>query len=614
MPPCDGPPNPPPLPDAQSDLSLGDWVSPPTTCEEVTYVVIHAPVIGNHLVEVEVGNQEVPMSPFVVTVLPPDCGFLRVPTVDGLCVCAPGAWDVGGRCFAADSKLVVVILALLLTLLALGASSGMVYMRTQLENSWRIPFEEITLTSPVEVIGRGTYGLVIKGFYRASPVALKRMLPRNGSRRKDDVFDLSFDQLNQPAQASAGSGGLSAGSGSRRSGKSDDSSTGIMGMLGLRESARRGVFAKNAANYNALDPTMQRATALGATEQSPLAVIMATLGMVAASAAEATPASATRLPGIRATPPASPAVSYKQVPRAAAGATVTPSSPRGVSLGLPVAGPSTPPPVPTSPAAAPAASPFSRGTPSTPPTEAPPPRAASTPGSAPTPTLTPALTAAPTLKSAMRSRSMPKPPKPVDGGVTAEWVAMSGTYSGGGGASQGLDGGGGGYASHSKLVRELRLQGIKEGRPSTSAGDASGSGPDADAPDSWWARVVTVLRALLRVIRRGTRLGSRFFHVGRVLDSVSSLGGSMGVDVSLGSWLPFWGSSGARTQRNMSKLRNEFINEIRVVVHLRHPNITTVRGGHRFQGGGGGTHVFLLCVRPLPCTPASPRATPFRQL
>ena len=80
----------------------------------------------------------------------------------------------------------------------------------------------------------------------------------------------------------------------------------------------------------------------------------------------------------------------------------------------------------------------------------------------------------------------------------------------------------------------------------------------------------------------------------------SATSATLGTSVSTSLSSVFTLFAGTCAQRSMAKLRNEFINEIRVVVHLRHPNITTVRGGQRFQGGGrGGTHE-LSCV---PCTP-----------
>ena len=441
-----------------------------------------------------------------------------------------------------------------------------------------------------------------------------------------------------------------------------------MGVLGLRESTRKGAFANNAANFAAMGPALQKAAALGATEQSPLAVLMASLG-VRIGGAPAPP----RPPGIRATPPQSPSMSYKNMQDAAgsapphigiartpsaAAATAAPSSssvPAPTASLSPHALGSTPlgirAPSPHSPASSFQLAPGADATPpaaaghqatATPATHThapsshgphvPAPAATPSAARAPPPLLTPAsATSSGGLKSAMRHRAPEEKGRPPNAGK--EWVTMSGTVSGGQNSGGGHDSGGGGSGgagADSKLMRELRLQGIKEAR-TPSIGDAaspppgpgfgdvaggSGRGKKADRgllallKRSLFKLVVARLLSWLRRLGRLVRYGRRF----GLIKLIGSIGDSV-TSSSVGSWFSVWGSSGARTQRNMSRLRNEFINEIRVVVHLRHPNITTVRGGQRFQRGGHARafYVFLVCA--LCQAPQHHHgATPFRRL
>jgi serine/threonine protein kinase len=99
----------------------------------------------------------------------------------------------------------VVIAVLLLAALAL-------YWRRvrQLANAdalWTIKAGEISYDSPPTVLGQGTYGHVVKGYYRGTSVAVKRALPpRKGKGTVDtDVFSSG------PSDIDSGNSGLATG-------------------------------------------------------------------------------------------------------------------------------------------------------------------------------------------------------------------------------------------------------------------------------------------------------------------------------------------------------------------------------------------------------------------
>ena len=528
----------------------------------------------------------------------------------------------------------------------------------------------MNVSNPLEVIGRGSYGLVIKGFYRATPVALKRMLPR-GARRTADHFDVVFDLKVPPIPGAMRTISTGTGSASTKSASSNDSSTGLLAMLGFREKARRVDIANNAANFGGAGAAIRQAVLLGAREQSPLAVLMAEV-------ADAPPpppppqARACSTGSVRASPPLSPgsiapvrssldsslsldslsltsvtaplslaAITTLQTPAPAPAPAppteATSTSPATKVLRAPLTKASATPPS-ASPSLTPVAAPLSLAAITALQAQAPAPPTEIKTAEASTSPATKVLNVRTTLSKASAtppSSRQRAPPGPYRAG---QFVAMSG-------ASSGCESGGGGEGGGGlppSLIQNLRCQTIKEVKEvgsSSGAGGGTGTetggggggrgssagsslrrnpGPGSEARGRFPAalprvisRALAALTAFLHwVAKRPTPLRVARFIGRRVVRSFGYLGSSISsVATSLGS------SSTSVATRRLDRLRGEFIDEIRVVVHLRHPNITTVRGGQRFQRGGHARafYVFLVCA--LCQAPQHHHgATPFRRL
>ena len=73
--------------------------------------------------------------------------------------------------------LVVLIVGLIVLLLVL-----FLIMRANKLTIMHIPFSELHLSAESEVLGEGMYGKVLRGEYRGTQVAVKRMLPPRYSR------------------------------------------------------------------------------------------------------------------------------------------------------------------------------------------------------------------------------------------------------------------------------------------------------------------------------------------------------------------------------------------------------------------------------------------------
>ncbi|KAL3940226.1 MAG: hypothetical protein SGBAC_005186 [Bacillariaceae sp.] len=159
--------------------------------------------VGYKLVIIEVCEQnelcqEIPESPFRINVMPPKCpkelfGVGREADEWGVCHCKSGRIEIGGNCTSVlDLVMVSLVVILLLTLV-----SGKLYIRNiqdekQNDMLWTVKRNELRFSSPPEIVGRGTFGLVLLAEYRGTQVAVKRVIPaksRAAVESKDDYWD-----------------------------------------------------------------------------------------------------------------------------------------------------------------------------------------------------------------------------------------------------------------------------------------------------------------------------------------------------------------------------------------------------------------------------------------
>jgi serine/threonine protein kinase len=165
------------------------------------------PQRGFWLLEARANGVALPDSPFVVSVVAPVCaGANEAPDADGVCVCSAGAKRSGGGC---DSNTLNVAAAIGGcvgggTLFIVTVVSLVLWMRARAEAIWRIPLSAVLFADPPEILGRGTFGLVVKGTYRGTTVALKRTLPPDAVAPADvDVSMVGASAVNMPRRRSA---------------------------------------------------------------------------------------------------------------------------------------------------------------------------------------------------------------------------------------------------------------------------------------------------------------------------------------------------------------------------------------------------------------------------
>jgi PAN domain len=118
-------------------------------------------------------------------------------------------------------NLAILIPTVLIVIALLTCIFGVMYSRmkkSQEDSLWKVEKEELHFDTPPEVLGRGTFGLVLLAEYRGTKVAVKRAVPpRNNRSIHFSMMDMSSDELSVNDKARE-SGSMSFGvddSGSR---------------------------------------------------------------------------------------------------------------------------------------------------------------------------------------------------------------------------------------------------------------------------------------------------------------------------------------------------------------------------------------------------------------
>ncbi len=204
--------------------NTGTWLNPVAAGDGTWTLELPTPVLGLMLLEVAVDGVVTEFSPLLVSIVPPICpGRGAFPDIAGSCGCASRYAAIGpnGDCEAVAAYSLVQVAAgsaagaaaLVLLIVAV-----VLVMRRRAEALWRIPHAAVSFLDPPEVLGRGTFGLVVKGKYRGTTVALKRSLPTapRSSSRSSIAVPLRSGSSGADSYGGshrgvhAGSGGMSA--------------------------------------------------------------------------------------------------------------------------------------------------------------------------------------------------------------------------------------------------------------------------------------------------------------------------------------------------------------------------------------------------------------------
>jgi guanylate cyclase len=146
--------------------------------------------IGEGILEIGIDGEEIPESPIRVEVVERQCeldypGHNRVASEDGRCVCGVGTVDSIGKCV--NPTVIAVVASLAGLFIAVGVGLFILrYNNRKGDAMWQVNVREIHFDDPVEIIGRGSFGVVMLAEYRGTKVAIKcaiKSSAKSGSTR-----------------------------------------------------------------------------------------------------------------------------------------------------------------------------------------------------------------------------------------------------------------------------------------------------------------------------------------------------------------------------------------------------------------------------------------------
>ena len=156
---------------------------------------------GIVILEVFADGEQIAESPLRLEVTERACAVetgdkLREADDVGNCVCSDGSHDIGGKCVA-NSTLIPSIVVPLVFLVAVGVYLYIEHKQKQADAGWRVKPGELIFEEPPEILGRGTFGLVIKAEFRGTQVAVKRVIPPRviNKEKKEGMAWLNLNTL-----------------------------------------------------------------------------------------------------------------------------------------------------------------------------------------------------------------------------------------------------------------------------------------------------------------------------------------------------------------------------------------------------------------------------------
>ncbi|CAB9515268.1 activated protein kinase catalytic subunit alpha-1 [Seminavis robusta] len=139
------------------------------------------PRMGMAIVAIAIDDIEIYDSPIRVEVAEKTCdGEGKVATEWGDCVCKSDTVDINGTCvdvaiFAAVGSVAGFILIVSLIF------AYIEYKNHKADEMWKVDINELLFDDPVEVIGQGSFGVVLLAEYRGTKVAIKQAVKGKGS-------------------------------------------------------------------------------------------------------------------------------------------------------------------------------------------------------------------------------------------------------------------------------------------------------------------------------------------------------------------------------------------------------------------------------------------------
>lgn len=111
------------------------------------------------------------------------CSENALPTSDGGCRCISGYIEFGGSTCQPVYVLAITVVIPVILFVTIIVLYAMRYQRRKADMLWHIHPYDLKFDEPVEVLGIGSFGVVVKAEYRGTSVAVKRVGPPEGHKR-----------------------------------------------------------------------------------------------------------------------------------------------------------------------------------------------------------------------------------------------------------------------------------------------------------------------------------------------------------------------------------------------------------------------------------------------
>ena len=141
---------------------------------------------GVSLLEVFFDGVQIPESPVRMTVIDRDCdadfpGQNKDNEYNGGCVCRGGTLDILGKCV--ESMIIAITLSAVSVFIV--TIVGYIYLRYRTKKAdeiWQVCIQDLQFDDPVQIIGEGSFGVVVLAEFRGTKCALKQAI-RNRKNR-----------------------------------------------------------------------------------------------------------------------------------------------------------------------------------------------------------------------------------------------------------------------------------------------------------------------------------------------------------------------------------------------------------------------------------------------
>ena len=148
-------------------------------------------VTGYRMFIVSINGEDCIQCPTFILVTAPTCPALQVATSSGQCVCDAGYFSTPtGQCVSVLFSTPYIIgysVAFVVLLAIVGSAIAYGVLKKMRDDTWKIDYNHLVMPEVDEVLGAGSFGVVLRGSYRGTRIAVKKGKPTEGEAVGESV-------------------------------------------------------------------------------------------------------------------------------------------------------------------------------------------------------------------------------------------------------------------------------------------------------------------------------------------------------------------------------------------------------------------------------------------